>query len=403
LFYDNVLRDMMKLLTNSKEIENEFRRLLNYYHEYYWASAWAGVNFKCFDELRNNTKKITKIVIGTFFDQTHPEFIETFLENKNVKFVMHDAGIGTFHPKIYLFQNNERDWELLIGSMNFTSAGFSKNTEVLLLINANEDSDCIYDKALNLINKSWNDARYISEKELMKYKISWRNQQRRLGQYGENKPGKPIGRVEIMNLSWPKFVERVKIEDAHNLDGRLALLDAAEELFKKYRHFNSMTKSERKGIAGFLEGDHRNIEWLWFGSMKGSGVFKNKINSNDENISHALDKIPLEGDIMREHFENFIGEFKKTFPTGNWIATSSRLLAMKRPDVFVCFDSKNRKKLCNEFGIKQSNMTYRRYWEEIITRIFDSEWWKSPMPDNEEEAEIWKRRSAFLDAFYYEE
>jgi len=25
------------------------------------------------------------------------------------------------------------------------------------------------------------------------------------------------------------------------------------------------------------------------------------------------------------------------------------------------------------------------------------------MPKNEEKAEIWKRRSAFLDAFYYEE
>ena len=86
------------------------------------------------------------------------------------------------------------------------------------------------------------------------------------------------------------------------------------------------------------------------------------------------------------------------------IATASRLLAMKRPDVFVCFDNENKSKLCKDFGITQSNMTYERYWDEIIERIFDSEWWNSPKPDeNEKNIGIWRGRAAFLDSLYYEE
>jgi hypothetical protein len=391
----------MNLLTGKKEIEKEFIRLMRDYQNYYWVSAWAGIDSTCFYDLMKNQEKIGRIIIGTFFDQTHPDFIEEFSGNRNVKFVMQEKGVGTFHPKVYLFQNNKNEWELLVGSMNFTSAGFNTNTEALLLVSSAECENSVYEKTFNLINKSWENGRYISDDELAKYREVWKNQRKWLGQYGNNKPGKPIGRVEIMNLTWSEFVKRVKTEDAHNLEGRVAVLDAVESLFNQYDHFHLMTKKERKAVAGFLE-EKKGIDWLWFGSMKGSGKFKSKINANDDHISQALDKIPLTGQIKRKHYDEFIEEYKKAFPTGNWIATSSRLLAMKRPDVFVCFDSKNQKKLCKEFGIKQSNMTYERYWDEIICRILDSEWWKSPMPDNDE-SRIWKRRSAFLDAFYYVE
>ena len=166
-----------------------------------------------------------------------------------------------------------------------------------------------------------------------------------------------------------------------------------------------MNENERKGIAGFLEEQKEGFDWRWFGSMKGWGKFQNKINNKNENISLALDKIPIEGKITREHYENFLNKYKKATPeaVNDWIGTTSRLLAMKRPDVFVCFGSKNRKKLCTDFGIKQSDMTYERYWDEIIERIQDSDWWNSSQPEDKIEIKIWNGRSAFLDAIYYEE
>ena len=392
----------MKLLIKTKEMENEFKRLINSYSQFYWASAWAGVNFDCFTDLKRNKDKIKKIVIGTLFDQTHPDFIKEFMKNKNVRFFKQKR--GTFHPKIYLFQNNESEREVLIGSMNFTAGGFSENTEILILITNKEDTNRIFDNAKKLIVESWNDAKYFSEKELEEYKIDWKNQQRRLGKYGAGKAGKSINRIEIMNISWQEFVKRVKTERYHDFNGRLDLLERMGELFKKYPHFNAASDDERRKIAGFWERKKNKINWLWFGSMKGAGKFKNKINSNNKNISLALDKIPIGENITKEQYKCFINEYKKATPeaSNDWMGTASRLLAMKRPDVFVCFDSKNRKKLCKDFGIKQSDMTYERYWDEIIERIQDSEWWKSPQPKDETEIKIWNGRSAFLDALYYE-
>jgi hypothetical protein len=76
---------------------------------------------------------------------------------------------------------------------------------------------------------------------------------------------------------------------------------------------------------------------------------------------------------------------------------------MKRPDYFVCLDSKNKKALCETFGISQSNMTYERYWEEIIARIQDNAvWWNSPQPEGERQSEVWMGRAAFMDALFYQ-
>lgn len=47
-------------------------------------------------------------------------------------------------------------------------------------------------------------------------------------------------------------------------------------------------------------------------------------------------------------------------------------------------------------------MDNERYWNEIILRVYDSEWWQKPNPKNEMETKISLARSAFLDSLYYE-
>ena len=198
-------------------------------------------------------------------------------------------------------------------------------------------------------------------------------------------------------------VERVETEGTHQgLDDRLDLLDSVNELFRKYPHFSSMNENERKGIAGCLGKGKVEVDWGVFGSMIGAGEFNQQIGLNNKHISIALDKIPSVGEITKKHYENFLDEFKEALSKKIWIAPASRLLAMKRPDVFVCVNSKNKKKLCKAFGIKQSGMTYERYWDEIIERIRNSDWWKSQQPEDKREIRIWKGRSAVLDAIYYE-
>ena len=398
----------MKLITKAKELEKEFRRLTEQYDHFYWSTAWASSGSKPFNDLLTNKGKIHKIVVGIHFYQTHPDFIEAFLNNRKVHFIQQPE--GTFHPKLYLFTDKNDKWEILLGSANFTTAAFSSNTEASLLITHKDSNSAdTYNNAIKLVDQTFSDGQTFNKSDLEKYRIAWKNHRQKIkslsGQYGSKKrKPKPIYEVPMMNRSWDDFMNEVRNETSHGLDRRLRVIEIAKSLFDKVDHFNELTEDERKFIAGIpnkLEIDGAE-DWGYFGSMKGAGIFKNKIKENDRNVSKALDQIPLSGQITKKHYENYIKYFTQTF-TGNYIATATRLLCMKRPDTFVCFDSKNRSTLCKDFGIIQSEMDYERYWDDIVERIYDSDWWQNPNPKNDNEEKVNEARAAFLDSLYYEE
>jgi len=398
----------MKLITTATELEKEFRRLTKQYDHFYWATAWASSGSKLFNDLLTNKDKIQKIVVGIHFYQTHPDFIEAFLNNKKVRFIQQPE--GTFHPKLYLFTDKTNKWELIIGSANFTTEAFSRNTEASLLItHKDSNSTDTYNKAIKLVDQTFWDGKTYNKTDLDKYRTTWKNHRQKIkslsGQYGSKKrKPKPIHEVPMMNRSWDEFMIEVRNDPTHGLDRRLRVIEIAKELFESVNHFNELTEDQRKFIAGIpnkLDIDGAEY-WAYFGSMKGAGIFKNKIKEKDRNISKALDQIPLSGQITKRHYDNFIKYFTQTF-TGNYIATATRLLCMKRPDTFVCFDSKNRSALCKDFGIIQSEMDYERYWDDIVERVYDSDWWQNPNPKNDTEEKVCEARAAFLDSLYYEE
>ncbi|TOL78104.1 hypothetical protein CGH89_24670, partial [Vibrio parahaemolyticus] len=114
--------------------------------------------------------------------------------------------------------------------------------------------------------------------------------------------------------------------------------------------------------------------------------------------------IPLCGEISISQYNQYVETFKKAFPNGrDGISIASRLLAMKRPDFFVCVDSKNNRAMCADFGIKVSGMTYERYWDELISRIHESVWFDSQEPSKKLEKRVWRGRVALLDCIFYEE
>ena len=142
--------------------------------------------------------------------------------------------------------------------------------------------------------------------------------------------------------------------------------------------------------------------------MKGAGVFKNLVNETPARLSGALDEIPLEGPVQRDHYEAFISRYKAAFPKKNGqpirhgLATATRLLAMKRPDYFVCLDKANKVGLSQAFGITIKHQDYDAYWDSIIERISESKWWNSRRPGTKLARQVWDGRAAFLDAIFYE-
>jgi hypothetical protein len=402
----------MKLITDSKTLEREFLRLQESYEKYYWLTAWASASSVSFKKLTASRYKIEKIVVGIHFYQTHPDFIEAFLDTETIRYIKQPE--GTFHPKMFLFFNSYNEWEALIGSANYTHAAFTVNTEISTLISSRDkNADKTLYEIFEIINSVWYESKQFDKKELDDYRKIWKNFRPKLnslsGNYGntnidQKSKNKPMYQVPVANMDWEEYVKKVQNEKYHSLNSRIKVLKIAKTLFEKVESFKDLAIDERKFVAGIpnnLQVD-KDVDWGFFGSMKGAGIYKNRIIENDINISNALDEIPLSGQITKLHYLRFLDKYREAF-NGNYLGTASRLLAMKRPDVFVCLDSKNRSKLCKNFGIVQKDLGYERYWDDIILRIYDSEWWINPKPRNIEEKNISDSRAAFLDSLYYEE
>ncbi len=94
----------MKVITKPKKIDVTLVNLMKKYQRYHFATAWASLGSNASQELLRNRKRIKKMVVGTHFYQTHPDFIEKFIDSKTVNFIFNPDGV--YHPKVYLFSNS---------------------------------------------------------------------------------------------------------------------------------------------------------------------------------------------------------------------------------------------------------------------------------------------------------
>lgn len=398
----------MNVISKPLKIDRLLSSLMKKYKQYYIATAWASLGSKASKELLINKRRIKKMVVGTHFYQTHPDFIEKFINSKRVRFILKTNGI--YHPKVYFFSNGKDNWECIIGSANFTFSALSKNAEVVVHIKSTDSNvETIYQTLLDIIDDYWGNSAPISRDDYISYRNIWKNNQKKINslkeKYGKSKTKKPLVKSRIFSLSWGKYFKLIQNDEFHSFKGRIELLSTVRSYFEKCTNFSELNEIQRREIAGIATENQSNsdIEWGWFGSMVGAGKFQNRINTNNHFISDALDSIPLQGKINRSHYMDFVNLFNQAFPDGgSGIAIASRLLAMKRPDYFVCIDKQNRPKLCNEFGLPKS-VSFEVYWDDIIERIIDSVWWASEKPKNKAKAQAWLGRVAMLDALFYEE
>jgi len=394
----------MKLIAINAELVGNLSRLIRTYDSVSFAVAWASANTSVFQSLLKHSDRIAKGVIGTHFYQTHPDVLGAFIGSKSVRFMLQPTGV--FHPKLYIFWNAQQ-WEALVGSANLTSGALTTNAEAMVLLTGADDSSGhLRDQIVSLIGDYWAKASPATKITAAAYREVWKRKEpalhRLAGQYGKAKPRKPPTASDVMSMPWEEFAAKVKADRYHGFKERCELLATVQAAFNQHKDFASMDLGLRKTIAG-LPNDFDD-RWGWFGSMKGVGYFHQAVNGNNPHLSRALDIIPLRGYVTRSQYDAYLDEFKKAFPKGrHGVGITSRLLALKRPDQFVCFDSKNRKELCNDFGIRQTGMDYDRYWDEIVERIVDSPWWNSPRPQNSMDASIWDGRAAMLDAIFYRE
>lgn len=406
----------MKILTTAYEVNKEIIRLLTECSSCQIAVAWATTGFKIFDLLKKHETKIKKMIVGTHFYQTHPDFIEAFITHENVHFIK--ATDGVFHPKVYYFQMSSNHWECIIGSANLTRGGLEWNDEVAILVtNENCDSSDFQTELFDTLDEYWNKTPILDKSDLEAYRQAWGRKQptvRKLrGKFGpentdQNDSGKSPLEIPVLSKTWREYFNCIKAEDNYFkkericLETRLEVIRSVRKLFKDHAQFCEMNYTDRQKIAGLLGEKNDGANYLLFGSIRGNGKFRNVIKTNNKHLSQALDLIPECGEISRDLYLEYIDVSRKAFPAGgHGIATATRLLTIKRPDIFVCLTKHNQERLCKDFCINKG-VTYETYWDSIIERIMDSTWWNVPCPNSQIESEVWWARAAFLDSIYYE-
>jgi HKD family nuclease len=392
----------MKLISTSGELAKQLKRLIKTYPRISIATAWASAKTDVFEALVQNKGRIAQAVIGTHFYQTDPDVLDRFVGSKTVKFILQPDGV--FHPKVYLFWSEDA-WEVIVGSPNLTVGALTKNSEMSLLISSNDHQPELKFEVADVIANYWAEAEIISRKDADNYRILWELKTRELKKvadiFGEKKASKPAVQSSVMPMDWASYLAEVKKDKTHGFEERLAMLRAVREQFDQHEKFNDIPFDARRGIAGLDSETIPNPKW--FGSMTGAGKFYSLINKEHEAFSIALDEIPRVGEVRKEHYDRYITEYKKAYPEGrHGLGTATRLLSMKRPDVFLCVDSKNLDKLAKDVGIVKAGLGYQRYWEEVVLRLMEAPWWQSPEPTNATENAVWQARAAMLDAIFYD-
>lgn len=170
--------------------------------------------------------------------------------------------------------------------------------------------------------------------------------------------------------NWQQYVEEVRKPEIGCAEERLYLLDTVQGWLSKVDSFKCLMVEQRKAIAGTLiredemQGEDINQFWKLFGSMTGAGYFNHIVIENYCDIAAAIDNIPEKGEVKKEHFQQFCDSFKKAFEVlrqkkkekgenldrEGTIKSASRLLAMKRPDVFFCITRQNEEKAAKAMG-----------------------------------------------------
>jgi hypothetical protein len=175
-------------------------------------------------------------------------------------------------------------------------------------------------------------------------------------------------------LSWPQLYRQ--IEKTRYFDDRLKMLSAIRSFYGPGKRFSDLTLEQRWKVGGICA-DEPMLKWRLFGSMAGAIPFKQRIRDNRQEISKALNCIPWCSAVTSSHFQQFLEIFRTAFVYAkpyNGLATASRLLAIKRPDYFMCVDGPNKKPLATKLRVPVSSFTLDSYWD-LTLQLIDTPWW----------------------------
>ena len=400
---------MKATVLTSSQIEKEVARLLAEFEELHWAVAW-GVGKEIYEPLLSNQEKFVRVVFGVAFCQTDPNLIRALVDVEGAYVVPRYKG-GTFHPKIYAFRSGNRA-AAIVGSANFTRGGLGRNFEAAVMLEGSIDDPALRD-VFGLVRTASSLGKPIKKPFADRYALKCA-----IAAAMKKPPRDPdIGTDSIhpstgsfIERSWQEHLHLIRDADPDRVPSSLRVLKKARRFFAAESSFSKLASAERKAIAGVIgETEKGNSgltdDWGSFGSMSGAGAFANRVGDNDKHLAKAVDAIPRQGPVSRDDYDRFAESFERAFRDSERmgrISTASRLLALKRPDQFLCISGANEKRASEDIGYARTTLSIENYWERVVEPIQASNWYNSPRPSGRMSGEIWDGRAAMLDVCFYD-
>ncbi len=396
------------VLDSANSLAKEFARCCREYKELTIAVAWCGnpkqtLPYK-FLEGFSGTVKAT---VGIAFDHTHPDAIEWFLDiGVDIRIFKDDAGL--FHPKVYLFRDQHR-YALFIGSSNLTYGGFYTNWEINCFIEENSSAETPQD----IVSLRETLAKWHTPEFSFKPTKPWLNGYRKRYQailqnqrkHGIHTP--PGAEEEISSASWlehadwdiyyQKVLAGLKQRE-RNGQGYHDVLDAASREIPIPWTTQYFQDIEKRRIIGGIK------HYGWLGDVAASGQFRKLLANGTPkqwgNIVQAINAVaelnpPIPWLQLTSHLDRLIS-------LGPTMKVWGRLLCLVRPDLYCTVAAVSvRQNLSRTLDVPQNRFEGVEGYLQLIKLIHSSPWFNSNQPTDEEQAAIWRRRAAFLDAIFY--
>lgn len=395
-------------LLESAGIARRLKLLIEKHDSISIAVAWGDLTSVA-EDLIANQAKFGSVLFGVDFSATDPDLIDKLIGVPNAFIAKNRA--GCFHPKIFYFQSGAKA-EAIVGSANFTKGGLGKNFEASVCVRGEADEAFFGQVRDQLVS-----YKHLHRPITKKLAESYRRQAEAAAKaprpknpvLPDDKDQWPRFNSPLAAMSWEEFVKRVRRDKYHGFEKRIVLVREIQKMFARKGTFADLSVAEWKAVAGLLgaaEARTANLdgfEWGWFGSMNRATEFAKAVGLQTPSIAQAVDLIPRRGDITQTQFDQYVRTFKRALPTStasNPIGTATRLLAMKRPDFFVCVDAGNKPGLSKALDFPRTMLTLDNYWEWVIEPIRQAPWYNAPRPSGPD-VEIWDARAAMLDAIYY--
>jgi hypothetical protein len=374
-----------------------------------WGSPYAPV-FDCLRDAQNERR--LELVVGWDFEGTHPKFLRELRLSLRV---MPRGGGVTFHPKAYLFIQDGK-FDAIVGSSNLTRGGFSGNVELNLRISG-ATNERYFGDIDRYIQRQWDGSREISKLEIDNYERRWRMAKKRARHFSEPRLKLDLSHSKRqmivdpkLDVGWTEFFRLLRKVDGTNHyvfkrkqeESYLGVIDYVQDCFARDGSLSRMEREERSNVAA----TNTHSVYGLFGTTHSVGSFTHAVLTTPALIDRALDRIPFDSrrPVTKAEFDSFFAEFQKfaksLSPPRPAVGCASRLLAMKRPDSFVCVNGENRTRLARAFGFSDAELrTVSGYWK-LCEHLWSLSWHRSPRPKSRYQLDAWKARVAVIDAVY---